>query len=172
MKRKIADAIIIVACFLLQCTVFKALSIANISPNLMIVVTSAFGFMRGKKEGLFVGFFSGVLLDIMFGNYLGFYALLYMCIGYINGYFRRSFFPDEIKLPLALIAASDFICSLIIYFVLFLFRSRFNFGYYMLHIIIPELVYTMIVAIVLYFILLKINRKLEDIEKRSQAKFV
>ena len=40
----------------LQCTVFKALSIASISPNLLIVVVASFGFMRGKKEGLFVGF--------------------------------------------------------------------------------------------------------------------
>ena len=61
MRRKIVLAITIIVCFLLQCTVFKALAIASISPNLLIVVVASFGFMRGKKEGLFVGFFSGLL---------------------------------------------------------------------------------------------------------------
>ena len=80
MRRKIVLAITIIVCFLLQCTVFKALAIASISPNLLIVVVASFGFMRGKKEGLFVGFFAGLLLDVMFGSVIGFYALIYMYI--------------------------------------------------------------------------------------------
>ena len=171
MRRKIVLAVTIIVCFLLQCTIFKSLSIASISPNLLVVVTASFGFMRGKKEGLFVGFFCGLLMDIIFGSVLGFYALIYMYIGYVNGFFKKIFFPDEIKLPIALIAVSDFFLNLLIYFVLFWFRGRFDFGYYLLHTILPELVYTMIVAIVLYFILLKINQKLEDIERRSASKF-
>ena len=62
MKRKITVAIIVIICFVLQCTLFKALSIASISPNLLIIVTSSFGFMRGKKDGLLVGFFCGILI--------------------------------------------------------------------------------------------------------------
>ena len=46
MRRKIVLAITIIVCFLLQCTVFKALAIASISPNLLIVVVASFGFMR------------------------------------------------------------------------------------------------------------------------------
>ena len=171
MRRKIVLAITIIVCFLLQCTVFKALAIASISPNLLIVVVASFGFIRGKKEGLFVGFFAGLLLDVMFGSIIGFYALIYMYIGYMNGFFKRIFFPDEVKLPLALIAGRDFFCNLLIYFLLFWFRGRFSFGYYLLHTILPELVYTMIVSVLLYFILLKVNEKLEAIERRSAAKF-
>ena len=163
MRRKIVLAITIIVCFLLQCTVFKALAIASISPNLLIVVVASFGFMRGKKEGLFV--------DLFYGSVFGFYALIYMYIGYMNGFFKRIFFPDEVKLPLALIAVSDFFCNLLIYFSLFWFRGRFSFGYYLLHTILPELVYTMIVSVLLYFILLKVNEKLEAIERRSAAKF-
>lgn len=171
MKRKIIIAVIIIVCFLLQCTVFKSLAIASVSPNLLVVVTAAFGFMRGQKEGLFVGFFCGLLLDFMSGSALGFYALIYMFIGFLNGFFKRIFFPDEIRLPVILIALSDFGCNLVIYFILFWFRGRFDFGYYLMHIILPELVYTMVVAILLYFILLKINQKLEEIERRSETKF-
>ena len=69
MRRKIVLFIIIAICFLLQTTVFRALTFANIGPNLLIIVVSSFGLMRGKKEGLWVGFFCGLLIDIFFGHF-------------------------------------------------------------------------------------------------------
>lgn len=172
MRRKISVALIIIICFLLQSTLFQTLSFASISPNLMIVVTASFGFMRGRKEGMFIGFFGGLLFDIFFGSMIGLYALIYMYIGYVNGFFRKMFFPDDIKLPMLLISGSDLAYNLLVYFFLFLFRRQFSLGYYMLHIMIPELVYTLLVSVVLYFVILKTNQKLEVIEKRSASKFV
>lgn len=172
MRRKATIFIIITICFLVQVTLGPALAFASISPNLLIVVTSAFGFMRGKKEGLFVGFFCGLLLDIFGGGLLGFYALVYMYIGYLNGFFRKLFYPEDLKLPLLLIAGSSLCSNFCIYVFLFLFRGRFQLQYYMLHIMLPELVYTMVVTIVLYPVILRINERLELIEKRSAGKFV
>lgn len=171
MRRKVTVFIIIVVCYLLQTTLFQALSFASIAPNLMIIVVSAFGFMRGKKEGLYIGFVVGIILDVFSGNTLGIHALLYMYIGYFNGYFRKMFYLEDIKLPMLLIAGSDISCNLLIYFFFFLFRNRFDFQYYFFHIILPELVYTMLITIFLYVIILKINQHLEVIEKRSASKF-
>jgi rod shape-determining protein MreD len=137
----------------------------------MIIVVSAFGLMRGNKEGMWVGFFCGLLIDIFFGFYLGVYALLYMYIGYFNGMFQKRFYPDDIKLPMILIGSSDVINNIIIYLVMFLMRKRTNFLYYFTSIIIPELIYTMVITIFLYFILLKINQRLEEYEKRRAIKF-
>lgn len=172
MKRKIFVIITVIICFLLQSTLFQTLSFASISPNLLIIIISSFGFMRGKKEGMLIGFFGGLLIDIFYGNVLGFYALIYMYIGYINGFFRKLFFPEDIKLPMILISASDLTANLLVYFFQFLFRRQFAFDYYLFHIIIPEWVYTILVTIFLYFLLLKINQKLEMKEKRSAGKFV
>ena len=165
MKRKVTVAIIIIVCYLLQSTLFQTLSFATISPNLMIVITSAFGFMRGQKEGTWIGLFCGLCMDIFSGSTVGFYALLYMYVGFFNGYFRKLFYPEDIKLPMLLIGGSDLVYNLAIYFFLFLFRNRYEFGYYFVNI-------TMLVTIVLYMILLKINQRLELIEKRSAKKFV
>ncbi len=172
MRRKLAVFIIITVCFLLQCTLFQMLSFASISPNLLIVVTSSFGFMRGRKEGMWIGFFSGLLLDIFFGSVIGFYALIYAYIGYVNGFFRKRFFPDDIKLPLILIATSDLSYNILVYLFLFFLRGRFRISYYLFNIMLPELVYTILVTIVLYFVILKINNRLEEIEKRRASKFV
>ena len=171
-KRPIITAIIIIICFLLESTVFQGLSFANITPNLIIVVTASFGFMRGKKEGMLVGFFAGLLYDIFFGDLVGFYALIYAVLGYINGYFRRIFYPEDIKLPLFLITASDFILGNVVCIFMFIMRSRFDYFYYLFHIIIPELIYTTLVTLVLYQILLHINQALEAEEKWSASRFV
>ncbi len=172
LRRKFAVFAIVTICFLLQSTLFQALSFASISPNLLIVAVSSFGFMRGRKEGMWIGFFCGLLLDIFYGSVIGFYALIYSYIGYVNGFFRKMFFPDDIKLPLILIALSDFSCNFMVYVFLFFLRRKFRFNYYLLHIMLPELVYTILVTIILYFIILKINQKLEAIDRRSANKFV
>ena len=52
MKRKLITLLIILVCFLLESSFFHRLSFASVKPNLLIVVTSSFGFMRGKKEGM------------------------------------------------------------------------------------------------------------------------
>lgn len=171
MLRKIVLFIIISICFVLQTTTFQTLSFAGIKPNLMIIVVAAFGLMRGKKEGMYIGFISGLLIDIFCGFYLGIYALLYMYVGYLTGLFQKRFYPEDIKLPLLLISASDFITNVLIYIILFLTRSRYDFGYYFMNVIVPEFVYTMVITIFLYLILLKINQKLENYEKRRAIKF-
>jgi rod shape-determining protein MreD len=56
--------------------------------------------------------------------------------------------------------------------LMFLFRVRLNLPYYMVHVIIPEMIYTTIVAVFLYPLLMRINNKLEEIEQRSAKKFV
>ena len=162
MKRKIVVGLIILISFLLQSTVFQTLSIGSISPNLMVIITSSFGFMRGKKEGLVVGFFSGLLEDIFFGRLLGMHALIYMYIGYANGYFNHIFYGNDIKLPISLISASEFVYGLGTYVIMFLMRSRFAFFYYLRKIIIPELVYTVILTLVCYRLIYLINRWLEN----------
>ena len=67
-KRILICAVLITACFLLETTVFQKLAFASIIPNLLIIVTSSFGFMRGQKEGMIIGFFCGLLKDILGGN--------------------------------------------------------------------------------------------------------
>lgn len=164
--------LLIFVCFLLQSTVFHAFAFGGIVPNLLIILTASFGFMRGEKSGLLIGFFSGLLMDIFFGEVIGFYALLYMYAGYTNGKFNRIFYPEDIKLPIALIIGSDLFYGMICYILMFLVRARFHIGYYFTHIILPEIVYTIVVTIFLYPVILWINRKLEEDEKRNEKKFV
>lgn len=165
--KKVVIALLIIFCFVLQVSVFPHISFGGVVPNLLILLTSAFGFMDGKRTGIMVGFCCGLICDIFFGEVLGFYALIYMYIGYTNGMFKSIFYPEEIKLPIFLITCSDIFYCLIIYLLLFLLRSRFAFGHYFIHTILPEVVYTVISTIVFYPIILWLNQRIEAFEKRS-----
>lgn len=172
MKRKVITFFIILISFLLQSTLFVKLKFGAVSPNLMLVVTSSFGFMRGRKSGIAVGAISGLLVDIFWGQLLGFHTLLYTVIGYLNGSFERLFYDEDIKLPIVLISASEFLYGICIYVFVYMLQGDFAFGTYLLSIIIPELVYTILVTLILYQVILHINRKLESEEQRSASKFV
>lgn len=114
-----------------------------------------------------VGFVCGLMIDIFFGPVFGFFTLLYVLIGYVNGFFKSIFYPEDIKLPMILISVSELIYCLIYYIFRFMLRGKLSFGYYFMHIILPEIVYTIVVTLLLYKIIVYINEKLEDMERRS-----
>ncbi|MDE7021374.1 MAG: rod shape-determining protein MreD, partial [Lachnospiraceae bacterium] len=97
---------------------------------------------------------------------------IYMYIGYANGKFSAIFYPEDIKLPITLILCSDFLYGLTCYVILFLLRAKFDFSYYLVHIILPEMVYTVVVTLFLYPVILRVNHSLEQQEKRGEKKFV
>lgn len=172
MKRRIITILFIFICFFLQGSLFQHLTFAGIRPNLLVIVTASFGFMRGQKEGMFVGVLSGLLADLFWGYALGFNILLFAVIGYLNGMFERLFYDDDIKLPIGLIGASELFYGVITYISMYMLQGNFAFGTFLMHIIFPELVYTILVTLVLYQVILHVNKRLEAEEQRSASKFV
>ncbi len=169
MKRTLIYIVVILAAFLLQSTIFKFFALADIVPNLLIILTASIGLIRGRSEGCVVGFFCGLLMDISTGNYLGAYALCYMIIGFVLGYFNQIYYEEDITLPLILIGSADLLYGIFMYLVSFLVRGRFNFVFYLKQIILPELVYTVIVSIVIYRVILFICKKLD---KKGSEDFI
>ena len=86
----------------------------------------------------------------------------------MNGLFHNIFYPDDVKLPLIMITISDLLYSLVVYVLMFLLRSRFDFGYYLLNIILPELAYTLFIAVLLYPLLLLLLRLFKRLERKEE----
>lgn len=172
MKRRIVMIALVLVCFVLQTTLLQTFEIASVSPNLAVILTVSFALMRGKREGMFTGMFFGILLDIFYGPVLGFHALVLTYAGYINGCCYRIFYDDDIKMPVLLIAASNFVYALMEYGFQFLFRGRISLLFYLRRIIIPEVIYTALVTLVVYRLLLALNHRLERSEQRSVGSFV
>ncbi len=170
MRRFIISFFSIIFLYVFQCTFFKgALSFAGIAPNLILMFACIVGFMRGKKSGMIVGFFGGLLIDIMNGGIIGFTSLLYVFAGYFNGLYYKEYTKEQLLLPISLVALCDFMYGFIFYFIRFVMRNRLHFSFYLEHVIIPEMVYTVLVTIFAYLVVYFINRKLDLISKRRQA---
>lgn len=150
MKRKICELIVILFFYLMQVSVARAISIADISPNWLIILPVFFGFFCGKNDGMFVGFFSGIMYDLFFSGLFGFTALVFVYIGYFSGFFYQKYEIREILIPLALVITADFGYGFISYIGNFLLYNRLNVGYFVSRFILPEVVYTALVSLVIY----------------------
>jgi len=169
--RLLISVILLITCYVLQGTVFAAISFGGVVPNLVLILTCSLALMRGQKTGLLIGFFSGLLVDIFSGSYIGFYAMLLMYMGFYAGTFSKVFYAEDIKLPLIVILSADFMYGFINYVFILLLKGKTDIFYYFRHIAIPECIYTALVAIILYPLILLINSRL-DIHERKQAKQV
>ena len=171
LKRILITAGLIALVFLLQESVFPHLALGGITPNCVIILVCFAGFSNGALEGMLVGFFSGILLDLMHGQWFGMYALLYLYIGFLNGSFRKFFFGEDLKLPLLFTGISDIIYGFVIYFFIFFTRQKTDVLFYIKNIIIPEAVYTMVVLVALYVPLLLIYNFMRK-QKQRETKII
>lgn len=163
---------LILLCFIMQTTLMQTFSIASVSPNLPVILTVSFALMRGRREGIFTGVLSGILMDLFYGPVLGFHALILAYVGYLNGCCYRIFYDDDIKMPVLLTSVSNLAYSLLVYAFQFLLRGRISLLFYLRRIIIPEVIYTALVTLAVYRLLLALNHKLEKAEQRSVGSFV
>lgn len=168
MLRKVLMVIAAFLLFLLQSCVFPHMSLGGIVPNLILIITSIFGFMHGEKAGMITGFCLGLLFDIFYGDYIGLHALILTYIGFANGKFFGIYYPEDIKLPIGLTITSNFSYGILCYIFSFLIRGRLNFGYYLLHVILPELIYTLILSIVIYPLVLIVYKAFERHENKKK----
>ena len=108
--------------------------------------------------------YSGIENVYLNGSMIGFYALIYMYIGFCNGFLYKIFFDEDVKVPMVLVAGSDIAYGVLVYGLQFMLRGRLDFFSYLQHIILPEMVYTVLLTAVLYRPLYRLNRWLTENE--------
>lgn len=150
MKRLIYAFIMMILLYLLQTTIFNRFSIAGIKPNIIINLVVLFGYKYGRNYGIIIGFLVGILFDLTEGAYIGYYAILYMSIGYFVGFCTKLYNNESKVFPLFLVGISDFFLNFSIFVTSFLLRNRLNLPFYFVKIILPELIYTIALSFIAY----------------------
>ncbi len=168
MKSKIVLALTILICFLLQSTVLHVISIGVITPNLLLILCVSMGLMRGRKSGLWTGFFSGLLIDLFYGSVFGFYALIYMFAGFLSGYACRVFYDNDVKIPVLMTGIADVGYNIAVYTLQFLLRGRMGLSTYILRIILPEMIYTVLLTLIVYRVFYYINYHFMSAAKKER----
>lgn len=168
MIRVILVFIELILCFLLQSAVMPAISLAGVVPDLLLILVITVAYTRGRVAGMLTGFAAGLLTDVCFNEMVGLCALFYLCIGYFAGYSQKIYDERDYTLPLLMILAGEFLYSFAYYVAYFLLRSRTEFGYYFVHLILPRMVYTVLAAVLLYPLLHWIHRQVVRLVEKEE----
>jgi rod shape-determining protein MreD len=152
----------IVVAFLIQTSVFPLIPFLAASPNLLLILTFSFGFLHGNLPGMIYGLGAGLLMDLFYSGPFGFYTLIFITIGYANGFFSKIYYEEYITLPMVMCVISELIYHLYIYVFRFLIRGKLSVGYYVLHIVLPSLVFSLMVTLVLYRFFFTASRRMNE----------
>ena len=146
---------------MLQSTLLDYIRIYNVIPNLLIVLIILAALLGGNIEGAVVGFFSGLILDIMFGKLMGLYALLGMYLGIAAGSVNKRLYRENLLVILFFTFIFSIAYETAVYVLNTIMSGQIDIIYTLMRIILPEAVYNCVAAILLYPLFSRINRSLE-----------
>jgi hypothetical protein len=126
--------VLLILAFLLQTSVFPLLPFLSASPNLLLILCFSFGF----------------------------YSLIFVFIGYANGYFHAFYYEEYIQLPLFLCVLSGLAYHSYIYLLRFLIRGKWNLPYYAVHIVLPSIVFSFLLTLIMYRFFFSASKQLEE----------
>lgn len=156
-NRILIHVIIIFFAFFLQTSIFPLIPFLTCSPNFLLIITFSYGLLYGEDIGIITGLFCGFLCDMYFNGDFGLYILIYSVIGFINGTLKESFYENSITLPMILSFTNGMIYNIYIYVTHFLIRRKFDIPYYLLNIVLPSILFTLITTVLIYKLLYKLN---------------
>ncbi|MCI1959245.1 MAG: rod shape-determining protein MreD [Clostridia bacterium] len=171
MRRFLITMLILIINIILQSTLFNLIRIHSIIPNTALVVVVSMALLRGSIEGCLTGLGAGLLQDIFFGSSLGYYAVFGMVLGYLAGKFNHGFYKENYLLPVMLCFFSTVIYESMIFLTGPFFYGYLNYPYFFINLILPEAVYTAVLAIAIYRILFSVNEHIEKKEKYKRKLF-
>lgn len=168
-KRSFLNILLLLLAFLLQTAFFPLLPSVSTVPNLLLILTFSFGFIYGSTQGILSGILAGFLLDMFYTVPPGFFMLIFVYIGFINGLFTNYYYDDYLTLPVVLCVVSELFYNAALLVLRFFTVGSVDVMYSIIHIFLPEAVFSLLLTLLMYKVFLKANRTLDLKEdKRGQ----
>jgi len=108
-----AIAAVVIVALALQSTLLARMTLLGVIPQLVLVVVVSLAYLEGQRVGLVMGFFGGLLQDLLlFQSILGLTALVYTLIGYSVGVFRQYAPSESVWTPVLCVALATAVVEL------------------------------------------------------------
>lgn len=154
--RPIIISLIVIFNLILQSTVLQWVKIYGVVPNTALILVICLAIYSGKNKGATIGFFVGILNDIIFGRILGLSALVYMIIGYLVGLMDQKIFKENLIIPFILTAFATVFYEMINLLLIYLLGYRIELLNIMKKMLITEVIYSSILSPFIYFYVSKL----------------
>ncbi len=147
----------IVITAIIQSTVLPLIGFKGIVPDMLLVVVVSYALLSGKEKGFGVGFFTGLLQDLAFGNIFGINTLSKMAVGYFFGLAERKVFKEKVLLPVVATAVATLLHSLVMFIVLFLLGYKVDLLAALMNNVLPLIGYNVVIAIPVHHIVYRLT---------------
>jgi rod shape-determining protein MreD len=161
-KKSLITVLLIMVGFVLQTTLVQSIAIADVVPNIMLLLVVLISYVNNVYVGIVTGMTCGFIVDCQYGSVIGVCMLAYVLIGYFCGTLNRVYYKGDYLIPLGMVAVSELLYSLVIYVTDFLLRGRLNIGFFIKKVVMPELVYTVFIAVFMYGLICRLYKSKED----------
>ncbi|HJS26354.1 MAG TPA: rod shape-determining protein MreD [Actinomycetota bacterium] len=146
MRRVLLLAAVILSALLLQTTIFAEINLLGAKPELMYLITIAFGILEGPASGAITGFAGGMAQDFLLDGPKGITALTLTLLGYAIGMARQFIVSPSPVLPVVLVAVGTFGGVLFYGVVSFLLGQLDTSWLYLLRVAVLSAVYNAILT--------------------------
>lgn len=87
--------------YVLQTALLPMVAWHGTSADLLLLLTISFAFLKGMRQGAFMGFMLGLLEDLGSGGFFGVNAFCNLLLGYVCGFLSNRVLKDSFFLPVA-----------------------------------------------------------------------
>lgn len=155
----------------LQSTWFNAIPIFGCKFNTSILIIISFALINGEVEGATLGFFTGLMQDIMFGKLFGFYAILGMVLGFLIGRLNKQFVKDNLVVAVVFGIIGSFLYEFFVYIFLILAKGDTNIILYIRRVILPETIINSFAMVLIYKLINYISAKFNKFEIDTNSRY-
>ena len=150
------------ALFVLQTSILPLMAYHGITADLMLLLTVSFAFLRGAKQGAFMGFSVGLMQDLATGTYFGVNTLARTLMGLLFGQFSDRVFKEQFFLPVLASMAVTILNYFILALLMVLLGYRFNLESHVQQMLVPMLLYQLAFAYPVHYLTYRLDKRLEE----------
>ena len=168
MRQKLFWGIVLFICLILQSALFSRWNFFSSNPNLLLVLTVSLAFLEGRRAGVTYGFIAGLMIDLTGTGLIGFHALLFTVTGYGCGSLHALFFNERRMMPSIMLVVSCLVIDFFTYLCFFFLRGKTDIVRFFVSVMIPDMLSSLIVILIIYPLLVRINRCLSGDSKKGR----
>lgn len=152
----------LLAAAILQVSVAPQLAIGSVVPNLLLLVVVTLALTEGPNSGSTVGFFAGLLLDLLGSGPIGLWALVLCVVGYAAGMMEANMFAHGWLLPVTVVFFAGLISEAAYGLILVIVGAGGSFWESLWATTMPGTLYDTVLAVLVYPWLARLLRQEPD----------
>ena len=146
----------IVLIFTLQIMLIDGRTILGVKPNLILITVIVVSLWFGLYAGSFYGLIIGIITDILFGNNIGMFTIVYSIIGALIGFFSYNYRKENKIALVYLTVIATAVFEFVQYIMYFVISSHYNNILYLLYQLFTTSVLNVVIVFGVYSLLYKI----------------